>query len=72
MLINSVVKAARKMVIEVRRQFKEIKGLTTGEADPDYKTCIEISTKGALEEMKAPALIAILFPFNIICCYHQV
>ena len=61
-LINSVVKAARKMVIEVRRQFKEIKGLTTGEADPDYKTCIEISTKGALEEMKVPALLAILFP----------
>lgn len=61
-LIDAVSKAARKMVQEVRRQFKEIPGILTGETKPDYKTCIEISSAGALKEMKAPALIAILTP----------
>ena len=61
-LIDAVSKAARNMVKEVRRQFAEIKGILTGEAKPDYKTCIEISSSGALKEMKVPAMIAILAP----------
>ena len=62
MLIEAVAKAAQQMVEEVRRQFKEIDGLLEGKAKPDYKTCIEISSKGALSEMKAPAIISILTP----------
>ena len=65
MLIEAVAKAARKMVEEVRRQFREIKGLLEGKVMPDYKTCIEISSEGALKEMRTPALLAILFP--VIC-----
>lgn len=62
MLIEAVAKAARKMVEEVRRQFREIPGILEGKAKPDYKTCIEISSQGALKEMKMPAIMAILFP----------
>ena len=62
MLIEAVAKAARKMVEEVRRQFREIPGILEGKAKPDYKTCIEISSQGALSEMKVPAILAILFP----------
>ena len=62
MLIEAVAKAARKMVEEVRRQFREIPGILEGKAEPDYKTCIEISSQGALKEMKVPAVLAILFP----------
>jgi len=62
MLIEAVAKAARKMVEEVRRQFKEIPGILEGTAKPDYKTCIEISSQGAIKEMKVPAILAILFP----------
>ena len=62
MLIEAVAKAARRMVEEVRRQFREIKGLLQGEVMPDYKTCIEISSQGAIKEMTAPALLAIAFP----------
>ena len=62
MLIEAVAKAARKMVEEVRRQFREIPGILEGKAKPDYKTCIEISSQGALSEMKVPAIMAILFP----------
>ena len=65
MLINSVAKAARRMVKEVRRQFKEIPGILDGTANPDYKTCITISSQGALKEMIVPALVAILFP--VVC-----
>lgn len=65
MLIEAVAKAARKMVEEVRRQFREIKGLLQGEVLPDYKTCIEISSKGAIKEMRVPALMAIAVP--VIC-----
>ncbi|MBE6683422.1 MAG: sodium-translocating pyrophosphatase [Ruminococcaceae bacterium] len=65
MLINAVAKAARKMVEEVRRQFKEIKGLLEGEVLPDYKTCIEISSQGALKEMRVPAIFCIAFP--VVC-----
>ena len=62
MLIEAVAKAARKMVDEVRRQFKEIPGLLEGETLPDYKTCIEISSQGALKEMRVPCIMCILFP----------
>ena len=61
-LIESVAKAAALMVEEVRRQFREIPGILTGEQKPDYKTCIEISSAGALKEMKLPALISVLVP----------
>ena len=62
MLIEAVAKAARKMVDEVRRQFHDIPGILTGEEKPDYKTCIEISSKGAIGEMKVPSLLAIIVP----------
>ena len=50
------------MVAEVRRQFREIKGILTKEAVPDYARCVEISTKGAQHEMLFPSLIAIIVP----------
>ncbi len=62
MLIEAVAKAARKMVEEVRRQFRTIVGLREGKAMPDYKTCIEISSQGALKEMRIPCILAIIFP----------
>ncbi len=62
MLIEAVAKAARKMVEEVRRQFREIPGLLEGKVLPDYKTCIEISSKGAIGEMKVPSLLAVVVP----------
>ena len=62
MLIEAVAKAARQMVEEVRRQFKEIKGILTGEAQPDYARCVEISTKGAQHEMVLPSVLAIIAP----------
>ena len=65
MLINSVAKAARNMVKEVRRQFKEIPGILDGTGKPDYTRCITISSQGALKEMVVPALVAILFP--VVC-----
>ena len=62
MLIEAVAKAARKMVDEVRRQFNDIPGILEGTAKPDYKTCIEISSQGALKEMRVPCIFCILFP----------
>lgn len=62
MLIEAVAKAARKMVEEVRRQFREIVGLREGKAMPDYETCIAISSKGSIKEMRLPCIMAILFP----------
>ena len=61
-LIDAVSKAARNMVKEVRRQFAKMPGILTGEQRPDTKRCIEISSSGALKEMKMPAFIAILSP----------
>ena len=60
--MNAVGRAASKMVVEVRRQFREIKGILTGEGTPDYKRCVEISTKAAQKEMLGPALLAIIVP----------
>ena len=63
--MNAVGRAAQKMVEEVRRQFREIKGILTGEAKPDYARCVEISTKGAQREMLLPSLLAIIIPIVI-------
>ena len=60
--MNAVGRAAQKMVAEVRRQFREIKGILSREAVPDYARCVEISTKGAQHEMLVPSLIAIIVP----------
>ncbi|MDR3287377.1 MAG: sodium-translocating pyrophosphatase [Prevotellaceae bacterium] len=60
--MNAVGRAAQKMVEEVRRQFREIKGILTGEATPDYARCVEISTKGAQREMLLPSILAIVVP----------
>ena len=60
--MNAVGRAAGHMVEEVRRQFKEIKGILTGEAQPDYARCVEISTKGAQHEMVLPSVLAIIAP----------
>ena len=60
--MNAVGRAAQKMVNEVRRQFREIKGIMAGEGEPDYAKCVEISTKGAQHEMVFPSLLAIIIP----------
>ena len=60
--MNAVGRAAQKMVTEVRRQFREIKGILTGEQRPDYARCVEISTLGAQHEMMLPSVIAIVVP----------
>lgn len=60
--MNAVGRAAQRMVVEVRRQFKEIPGILEGTGTPDYARCVEISTKGAQREMVVPALIAIIVP----------
>lgn len=65
MLINAVAKAARKMVDEVRRQFNDHPGILEGTERPDYKTCITISSQGALKQMIVPAIVAIAFP--VVC-----
>jgi len=63
--MKAVGKAAAKMVEEVRRQFREIKGLMEGTAKPDTGRCVDIATKGALQQMVAPGLVAILAPIVI-------
>ena len=60
--MNAVGRAAANMVDEVRRQFKEIKGILEGKADPDYARCVAISTKGAQKKMMLPSLLAIIMP----------
>lgn len=60
--MNAVGRAAQKMVEEVRRQFKTIKGILEGKADPDYARCVAISTKGAQHEMLLPSILAIVVP----------
>ena len=65
MLINAVSASAKKMVDEVRRQFREIPGILEGSGKPDHKKCITIASQGALRGMIAPALIAVLVP--VVC-----
>ncbi len=60
--MNAVGRAAQSIVVEVRRQFKEIVGLMQGKAEPDYAQCVKICTKSAQKEMILPALTAIIFP----------
>ncbi|WP_346694091.1 sodium-translocating pyrophosphatase [uncultured Alistipes sp.] len=60
--MNAVGRAAESMVQEVRRQFREIKGILTGEGTPDYARCVAISTRGAQREMLFPSLLAIIVP----------
>ncbi len=60
--MNAVGRAAQSMVEEVRRQFREIKGIMEGKAEPDYARCVEISTKGAQREMLLPSILAIATP----------
>ncbi|MBO4893368.1 MAG: sodium-translocating pyrophosphatase [Clostridia bacterium] len=60
--MNSVGRAAQSVVIEVRRQFKEIKGIMTGEADADYAKCVDLCTKSSLHEMVLPTLVAVAVP----------
>ncbi|MBN1158235.1 MAG: sodium-translocating pyrophosphatase [Bacteroidales bacterium] len=60
--MNAVGRAAQRMVDEVRRQFREIVGILEGKAEPDYASCVAISTKGAQREMMFPSLLAILIP----------
>ena len=60
--MNAVGRAAAHMVEEVRRQFREIKGILTGQAEPDYARCVQISTKGAQREMVFPSVLAIVAP----------
>lgn len=63
--MNAVGRAAESMVNEVRRQFREIKGILTGEGTPDYARCVEISTRGAQREMMFPSLLAIVVPVAV-------
>ena len=65
MTMNSVGKAANQMIDEVRRQFREDKGIMEGTSKPDYANCVDISTKAALKEMVAPGLMAIIAPIVI-------
>ena len=60
--MSAVQRAAQSIVVEVRRQFKEIPGIMNYEADPDYAQCVSLCTQGALHEMVAPALLAIVVP----------
>ena len=65
--MEAVGRAAQKMVVEVRRQFKEIPGILEGKGTPDYSRCVEISTRAAQREMIVPSFLAILIPIIVGC-----
>ena len=60
--MSAVQKAAQHIVIEVRRQFRELAGIMEGEAEPDYESCVDLCTSGALRAMVVPALLAVIVP----------
>lgn len=60
--MSSVQSAAQSIVVEVRRQFREIAGIMEGKADPDYAACVDLCTRGALKEMVLPASLAVIVP----------
>ena len=62
MTMSAVQTAAQSIVLEVRRQFREITGIMEGKTDPEYGKCVALCTKGALHEMVAPALLAVIVP----------
>jgi len=62
--MSAVQTAAQSIVVEVRRQFREIAGIMEGKTDPDYAACVSLCTKGALREMVSPAILAILVPIG--------
>ena len=63
--MDSVSKAAYKMIEEVRRQFRDIPGILDGDAKPDYSSCVSISTKAALQQMIVPGLMAVVCPLLV-------
>ena len=63
--MNSVGRAAQSVVLEVRRQFREITGLMEGKADPDYARCVDLCTKASLKEMVLPTVIAVVTPIVV-------
>lgn len=63
--MQAVGRAAGRIVTEVRRQFREIKGLMTGEVQPDYEACVDICTRSSQREMIFPALVAIIAPMLV-------
>ncbi len=65
MTMESVSKAANKMIAEVRRQFREMPGIMEGTQKPDYKSCVAISTTAALKEMLIPGILAVIAPLSI-------
>ena len=65
--MSGVQRAAQSIVVEVRRQFKEIKGIMQGKADPDYASCVDLCTQGALHEMVLPSLLSIVVPIVTGC-----
>ena len=60
--MSGVQRAAQSIVVEVRRQFREIAGIMEGKTDPDYASCVDLCTRGALKEMVAPSILAIVIP----------